>query len=316
MVHSVNSERRLLYIIDRLMKEELGNDTLAMEIYGESNDRTRTNIRNSLKVIKEHFGDKLVETRRGHHKLVTLPRELYDLYRIAPSDLMDIFHFVALFDEVKLKVLAQKEPELIAKIKREVGKLYHAFDAPFEKVENMEHWEKVKKAVKQRRYLSIAYEKNKLKTYNFIKPIRIVFARNNWYVAALLTEEKEEYDFTFFRLNYIKFIKTETKTFHSDTQAIQHLKSMQSLFDSYGAAPYDVTVTIDKAVSAYFRQKNYLKSQKIIQEHKDGSISVSYRITSPMEILPIIKQWIPYIHIQEPESLKREMSQILRDYLY
>lgn len=315
MGYSMNSEQRLLYVIDRLMQGEVGNDTLAWEIYEENNDRTRTNIRNTLKAIRKYFGDKLVETRRGHHKLIGYSQELHDLYRVPAKDLTDIFEFIALFDEVKLKLLAESEPELIAKIKRDSKKIYHVFDAPIEQIENTEYWEQIKKAIRQRRYLSIAYEKNKLKTYNFIKPIRIVFSRNNWYLAALLTEEKEDYDFTFFRLNHIKFIKTEIKNFHNDTELLEHLKSMQSLFHSYGATPYKTLLKVDKSIAQYFKQKKYLKSQTIVEEQKDGSLILSYMITHPMEIMTVIKQWIPDIEVLEPEFIKIDLEQQVWDYI-
>jgi len=316
MEHKMNSERRLLYIIDRLLENEVGNAELAVEIFAEDSDKTRTNVRNSIKVIKEYFGDKLVNTRKGYHKLVDVPQSMRELYKSSPHEMLEIFEFISLFDAPKLEYFEKSEPALVEKIKKETKVLYQLFDAPFEHVEDSEKWKQIKKCVKGRRYASIVYKKNKLLTYNNIKPIRIVFAKNNWYLAALLTEDTEgEYDFTFFRLNNIMHVEVEVTSFNEEKGAVIHLENMQSLFERYDIDRYDVVLLVDKEVSSYFKQKKYLKSQKIIEEKKDGSLLVSYTINNTMEILPLIKQWLPHAHVLKPTVLKDEITQMLQTYL-
>lgn len=312
----MNSQRRLLYIIDRLLEKEVGNAELAVEIFAEESDTTRTNVRNSIKVIKEHFGDKLVSTRKGYHKLVDVPQSMRELYKSSPNDMLEIFEFITLFDAPKLEYFEKSEPALVKKIKKETKVLYQLFDTPFERVEDSEKWKQIKKCVKNRRYASIVYKKNKLLTYNNIKPIRIVFASNNWYLAALLTEDRKgEYDFTFFRLNNIMHIEIEATSFNEERGAVVHLENMQSLFERYDIDKYDVMLLVDKEVSSYFRQKKYLKSQKITEEREDGSLLVSYTINNTMEILPLIKQWLPHAHVVKPTALKDEITQVLQTYL-
>lgn len=315
MASSMNSERRLLYIIDRLMKEELSNSQLANEIFGTDSDNTRTKVRNTLKVIAEHFGERLVSTRKGYHKLIELPKNLKELYNNTSNEMIELFEFVSLFDSKKLDFFEQSEPELVRKIKKDTNTIYHMFDKPFEEIENIEIWQQLKKAVKERRYISLAYEKNKLLTYNCLKPLKIVFANNNWYLATLLTEATDDYDFTLLRINHIKHLKLEATNFQREPIAIKHLQEMQSLFERYNIEKYTVTVKIDKSVASYFKQKKYLRSQKIVEEKKDASLIVEYTINNTLEMLPLIKQWLPHIHVIEPQSLKSEIEQILRDYI-
>ncbi len=312
----MNSERRLLYIIDKLLEKEVSNAELAIDIFGEDSDKNRTNVRNSIKVIREYFGEKLVDTRKGYHKIVDVPQRMKELYRNSPQEVLEVFEFISLFDAPKLEYFEKSEPALVRKIKKESQSIYHLFDVPFEHIEDDSVWKKIKKCVKEKRYISIVYRKNKLLSYNNIKPIRIVFASNNWYVAALLTEDlKDEYDFTFFRLSNIKHIEVEAKTFNEDRKAIVHLENMQSLFERYDIPNYDVELLVDKEVSSYFKQKKYLKSQHIIEERKDGSLLVAYKINNGMEILPLIKLWMPHAHVVKPIALKEEVAQILKVFI-
>ncbi|CAA6800751.1 MAG: Transcriptional regulator, putative [uncultured Sulfurovum sp.] len=315
MVSNMNSEERLLFIVDKLSKEVCSNSRLALEIFGEDTDNTRTKIRNSIKVIKKFFGRKLVQVSKGSHKLIDFPSSMLSLYDASSEDMIDVFQFIALFDEKKLAYFEQSEPLLMRKIKRETKALYHIFDVPFETIEEEKIWEKIKKSVKEKRYISIDYERNKLKNFKHIKPIRIVFARNNWYLAALLTENIDEYDFTFLRINHIKHVTIEAKQFKEEKQVLKHLEEMQSLFESYAMPNYEVKVQVSKKIASYFKQKKHLKSQNIVEERDDGSLLVTYSINNMMEILPLVKQWVPNIEIVEPLSLKNEIEQIFWDYI-
>ena len=315
MEHNMKSEPRLLYIMEKLAKGECSNSHLAHDIFGEDNDKNRTNVRNSIKALKAHFGERLVETRKGYHKLIDIPKVLRTIDKNTSNDMMGVFEFIALFESDKLEMFESDEPSLVRKIKKETRVLYHLFDFPFETIDNHDTYRQIKKSIKMRRYLSIAYEKNKLLTYNNIKPIRIVYAYNNWYLAALLTENVDTYDFTFFRINHIKHIKMEAKSFHDDMQIQKHLENMQSLFQRYGMPSYTVTLNIAKEIAVYFKQKAYLKSQKIIDEKSDGTLLVSYEITNDMEIMPIIQKWLPHIKIVEPRELQDTVSKLFKDYI-
>lgn len=316
MERNMKSEPRLLYIMEKLAQGECSNSMLAHDIFGEDNDKNRTNVRNSIKALKAHFGERLVETRKGYHKLIDIPKVLRAIDKNTSNDMMGVFEFIALFESDKLALFESDEPSFVRKIKKETQALYHLFDVPFESIDNHDTYREIKKSIKMRRYLSIVYEKNKLLTYNNIKPIRIVYAHNNWYLAALLTAKRSDtYDFTFFRINNIKHIKMEVKSFHEDMQIQKHLENMQSLFQRYNMPTYKVILRISKKIAVYFKQKAYLKSQTIIEEKSDGTLLVSYEITNDMEIMPIIQKWLPHIKVVEPQELQNKINTLLRDYI-
>ena len=71
---------------------------------------------------------------------------------------------------------------------------------------------------------------------------------------------------------------------------------------------------IDKQIRKYFERKP-LRGQSIIGEDRDGSIEIEIKISSNMEILPLILYYIPYIKVLEPQSLADEIKDRVQGYL-
>jgi predicted DNA-binding transcriptional regulator YafY len=78
----------------------------------------------------------------------------------------------------------------------------------------------------------------------------------------------------------------------------------------------DVIVEVDKSKARFFKAKKFLPSQKIQKESKDGSLTISYKLTQELEIDDLIKRWIPHIRVIEPLSLKEKIEGDLREYLH
>jgi len=77
----------------------------------------------------------------------------------------------------------------------------------------------------------------------------------------------------------------------------------------------ELRLFIDGSVARYFRLKPLAPTQSIIGEDADGSIEVLLEITHPMEIVPIIKYWLPMIRVLEPRQIDEQIRQDLRRYL-
>jgi predicted DNA-binding transcriptional regulator YafY len=76
-----------------------------------------------------------------------------------------------------------------------------------------------------------------------------------------------------------------------------------------------VTLHIAKEIAKYFQRKPISKSQKVESLQQDGSMEVSVEITNDMEIIPLVKYWIPYIKVLAPLSVKEAIEKDLEDYL-
>jgi len=64
----------------------------------------------------------------------------------------------------------------------------------------------------------------------------------------------------------------------------------------------------------HFLVKKHLRSQETIKRGEDG-LTLRFQITNDMEILPLIKRWIPHIKIISPNSLKEKLRKELNVYL-
>jgi len=72
---------------------------------------------------------------------------------------------------------------------------------------------------------------------------------------------------------------------------------------------------ISPEIAKYFKRKPVSKTQKIETIHQDGSIEITVKITHEMEIIPLIKYWIPYVTIREPLWIKETIENDLKAYL-
>ena len=307
-------KERILYIVESLAKDACSVKQLSIDVFGTDEPKKVRLIQQDIKMLKERYPDKVYSPKKGFYKLVNLPDFLAKLTNNDAGDLSELFEFIALFDAKMLKLFEQSEPALVKKLRKEIRSIYHIKDDPIEQIHNKEIWLKLKKAVKDKRYISIAYEKDKLKAYNEIKPIKIVFARNNWYLAAINGDESHEFEFTFFRISHIVAVTLDSRTFHEDIGALKHLDNLQTLFELYKTEQYTVTLLVQAHVAPYFKSKKYLKSQQLVKENEDGSLILSYRINNTMEILPLIKRWLPDVVVLEPTELKDKINTIIKQY--
>ena len=69
---------------------------------------------------------------------------------------------------------------------------------------------------------------------------------------------------------------------------------------------------ISAQVSHYFKRRKMFSTQEIREERPDGSLVVSFRMGQYEAIQNILKSWIPYIVILEPEEFKKGLLEDVR----
>ncbi len=72
---------------------------------------------------------------------------------------------------------------------------------------------------------------------------------------------------------------------------------------------------VDASKAFFFKNKNFLKSQKIIKTKENGNLLISYKITQDVELEELVKRWIPFVKVIEPASLREKIEGDLRGYL-
>ena len=75
-----------------------------------------------------------------------------------------------------------------------------------------------------------------------------------------------------------------------------------------------ILLHISQEIAKYFQRKPISKTQKVESLYKDGSMDVSVEITNDMEIIPVVKYWIPYIKVLKPSSISKQIENDLLIY--
>ena len=175
----------------------------------------------------------------------------------------------------------------------------------------------LKRAVKNYEYKTFHYTYNQHnETLEDLKCLKLIFMKNNWYLAT----ENEEKKYRLLRLAFIDQIEYSKKT--------SYQKSVLDRYDDFFATmqnPMSLPFVTKKTailkahgrIAVYFKEsmKKFLESQTFIREEDDAVVfSVDY--TQPLEVLPFIKEWLPDMEILEPKELREILVKELSEYVH
>lgn len=168
----------------------------------------------------------------------------------------------------------------------------------------------IEKAIKEKTELECSYENDREGTFRTnIQPLKIVNYEGFWYLVAARDGYIEKY--------YIKTlsnIKQTTITFTTDDKIEELLKNSINIWFKSDIEPFEVKIYADKTAAKYFLRRQ-LPTQKIETLSKDGTMEFIVRITDEMEIIPIIKYWLPHLKVIEPLWIQEMVYEDLKSYL-
>jgi len=78
---------------------------------------------------------------------------------------------------------------------------------------------------------------------------------------------------------------------------------------------FEVVIKVYPEIAHYFKQKDFLVSQEIVDEHEDGSLHVSFDVTHDEDIDNMIKAWLPHIEVLKPERFRSKIIDELEAYI-
>ncbi len=299
----MTTQERLLYIIERVSKEPCSTQKLTQEIFETTQKNKQRLIQMDISLLKKHFKDKMV-TVSNRHKFIEVPYFIKNITTTDGIKMKELIEFMMVFDNKMLSMFEKEEPLLIKKLREDIKSIYLIYEPPLE-ILNSVFLEDIKRAIKGRRYVTLNYKGNMFETYTDIQIHRIIYASGNWYIA--IHDSNWEKKYNLLRINFIESLKLESKTFHRDIEIEKAIDNFQSLFTKPDAEPFEVIVEVSSKIMRHFKHKKHLKSQKIIEESKRG-LRISYEVTDPLVIMPLIKQWMPYIKVISPKHIKEQIT--------
>ena len=316
---TTNQTARVLELIKRFNNgqkisiEALSNENLW---FGKS-EKT---IRRDLDVIKEYFPDsyELVKGEKGCYKAIT--KNAFDNFINAEfmSLMVQMFNLANKSDLFSNFDLNEKDKKILESKIKDSNEYYEFKNKPFENFKSDSVLlKKLENTIKLQKYIKIEYEINgKINKFE-VKPYKIIFINENFYLACEIEHEKLE--FAMYRISKIKSIEETSKTYHKNREIEDFIKDIQTPFAfyrrDYKKYLIDIVLEVDKSKAFFFENKKYLKSQEILNKQDNGNLLIKYRVTQEMEIEELIKRWIPFVKVVEPISLKEKIFSHLRSYM-
>jgi predicted DNA-binding transcriptional regulator YafY len=169
----------------------------------------------------------------------------------------------------------------------------------------------LEKAIKEKKELKCSYDNEHHATYSTtIQPLKIVNYEGFWYLLALRGEILKKY-----YLKNISNVELTQASFTTDAKLESALEDSLSIWFQKDKEPFEVVLYAD-SISAKFFKRRPLPTQSIISRDSDGGMEFSLKITHEMEILPLLKYWMPHLFVIEPIYIKELLQQDLEEYLF
>ena len=142
-----------------------------------------------------------------------------------------------------------------------------------------------------------------------LEPLKIVNFEGFWYLVALKGDILKKY-----YLKNISHSKVTEESFTTDSKIETLLDNSISVWFQKDVDPFEVKLFANKSAAKFFKRRP-LPTQKIDSINTDGTMEFTVKITHEMEILPLIKYWIPHLFVVEPIWLKEIIREDTKKYL-
>ncbi len=162
------------------------------------------------------------------------------------------------------------------------------------------------KAIQEQRQIGFVYKGEP----RLVQPYRLIHHHGSWYLAAVRKDQLRTY-----RISHIQLMHAthEYPQFTPDQNIVKLVEDDDSIW--FGQDKQEIILSIDSQVAFYFKQRSILPEQQIVRELEDGGLLVSSKINHDMQLLPLIRFWIPYLKIVSPKGLQRQLEMSLKEYL-
>lgn len=164
---------------------------------------------------------------------------------------------------------------------------------------------KLEEVIQRNKRINFSY---KNKQYNNIAPYRLVNSKGIWYLAAV-----DDNTLKSFHLSELTHILEQAEAFTSQQHFIDVIEQDDGIF--FSETKFEVVVKVSKNIAPYFKRRNVFPNQIIEKELESGELLISAKVATNNQILPLIKYWVPEIHVISPVEVKEQLHTELEQYL-
>jgi len=205
---------------------------------------------------------------------------------------------------------ATKSHKLLSKIKNEeFNPIYTKLNIE-DITERFDNIKLIEQAIKNKKELECSYENDREGIFRArLQPLKIVNFEGFWYLVAFRDGYLEKY--------YLKTLSNIAQTdtvFSTDEKIDDLLNNSISIWFKADIEPFTARLYADATAAKYFNRRP-LPTQNIESIHQDGTMEFSVKITDEMEIIPIVKYWMPHLRVLEPAWISEMIDEDLQNYL-
>lgn len=170
-------------------------------------------------------------------------------------------------------------------------------------------FDQLEEAIRQKRVLSLEmFKDGKIKAYKEVLPYRLINTKGIWYLAAL-----HEGKLKTFGVGKIHSVDVQAETFAHDPSVVSSVETQEGIWHS--SQLQRVLLSVAPEVAEYFKRRQLVPHQKLLQEAADGRLIVETNVGHKNQILPIVRYWIPNIRIEFPLDYQKILEDDLKIYL-
>lgn len=170
-------------------------------------------------------------------------------------------------------------------------------------------------AITSRNKINLTYQSQGAQKTVKAWPISFIMSDGMWYLGYLLEPAKgAEQEIRTVRYNHIIDVKhVDGEYFEKPAWVKKALKEARNIwFNAH--RDIKVVLEVENFIKDYFLLSEYFPLQKIVSEGK-STFRVETTIAHPLEAIPNIMRFIPYIRVVSPPSLKKDVLERVQKYL-
>ena len=147
----------------------------------------------------------------------------------------------------------------------------------------------------------------KTKSYQNIEPYKMINDKGIWYLAG-----KDQNLLKAFCFTAIEQLQISDSQFTHQAEFEAQIQEEDGIW--FGQKT-EVVLKVNAHVAHYFKRRSLIPNQHIDKQLEDGGLIISARITHNEQILPLIRYWLPNVHVISPNTLRDTLLTGLHDYL-
>ena len=163
---------------------------------------------------------------------------------------------------------------------------------------------KVEVAITQQKLIIFTY---KNKPYSNIAPYRLINHNQVWYIAALDNTKLKT-----FHLGSVESLFILNEHYIPCEKTIKKINQSKDIYIAEDKT--EVVLKVSAKVAHYFKRRDILPNQKLDKELETGELIVSSSIAYDLQIISLIKFWMPHLQVISPKEITEQVISDINEF--